>query len=83
MHKNTVLRDRLLPTSHEFFDDNKWYFHVDGAPCYRVKVVKTYLSENEIQPLLWWPGQFPDINSIENLWHRVKKLKNDTTNYLQ
>ena len=46
-------------------------FMQDGAPCHRSKVAKNFLDSNNIN-LLEWPGNSPDLNSIENLWTKMK-----------
>ena len=43
----------------------------DGAPAHRTKLVKKLLSEENI-PTLEWPGNSPDLNSIENAWNVMK-----------
>ena len=46
-------------------------FMHDGAPCHRAKSVKSFLREKNID-FLDWPGNSPDLNPIENLWHVMK-----------
>ena len=46
-------------------------FTHDGAPCYRFKVAKNFLNNNNIE-LLGWPKSGPDFNPIENLWTNRK-----------
>ena len=44
----------------------------DGAPAHRRKLVKKWLSEENI-PTLEWPGNSPNLNPIENAWNVMKK----------
>jgi transposase len=59
-----------IPTAME--DLNTSIFMQDGAPCHTSKIVKNWLHEAKIE-LLDWPGNSPDLNPIENLWHIIKK----------
>ena len=47
-------------------------FQHDGAPCHQAKIVKRWLSDENI-PVLNWPGQSPDLNPIENAWMVIKR----------
>ena len=69
----TVLQTTLIPQIREWFPNGeKIVFMQDGAPCHTAKSIKTFLANESIE-LLDWPGNFPDMNSIENLWELVKR----------
>ena len=44
----------------------------DLAPCHNSKSTRTYLKCNEI-PILKWPWNLPEMNSIENVWNIMTK----------
>ena len=44
----------------------------DLVPCNNYKRTRTCLECNEI-PILKWPGNSPEMNSIENVWNIMKK----------
>ena len=44
----------------------------DSAPCHKARKVTRYLEQKQIN-ILEWPGNSPDLNPIENCWHRMKK----------
>ncbi|KAF2366161.1 Lethal giant larvaeue 2 [Trinorchestia longiramus] len=46
-------------------------FMHDGGPCYRARIVSSYLAEKNIQ-VVEWPGNSPDLNPIENMWSVMK-----------
>ena len=46
-------------------------FMHDSAPCHKAKSVKNFLQEKKVD-ILDWPGNSPDPNPIENLWHVMK-----------
>lgn len=48
-------------------------FMQDGAPSHRDGRTKEWLRDHNI-PLLFHPPSSPDLNPIEPVWHKVKKI---------
>jgi len=55
-------------------------FMQDNAPCHTSRVAKAWFEDKGIE-VLDWPGNSPDLNPIENLWHiaKMKLQKMDTS----
>jgi len=69
-----VLEPKLLPSVCDTFGDGaEFIFQQDGAPCHTARQCKKWFQDNNTE-LLTWPGNSPDLNPIENLWSRLKKV---------
>jgi hypothetical protein len=44
----------------------------DSAPCHTARIVKKWFADNNVQLLLNWPPNSPDLNVIENCWQLMK-----------
>ncbi|GFU45491.1 transposable element Tcb2 transposase [Trichonephila clavipes] len=68
-----VLQNRWIPQLEEWFPNGESYiFMQDGAPCHTARSIKAFLAEQNIL-LLDWPGNSPDMNTIDNAWELMKK----------
>ncbi|GFV34257.1 uncharacterized protein TNCV_991781 [Trichonephila clavipes] len=68
-----VLQNRLIPQLEEWFPNGEPnIFMQEGAPCHTSRSVEAFLAEQDI-PLLDWPGNSPDMNTIENVWELMKR----------
>ncbi|CAK1589275.1 unnamed protein product [Parnassius mnemosyne] len=70
-YKN-ILEEVMLPYAEESLPV-VWPFQHDHDPKHTAKVVKEFLRSQSVA-VLDWPPYSPDINPIENLWFRVKKI---------
>ena len=66
-----ILETHLLPTPQSCFPDDDGIFQQDLATCHTSKKLQKIFEEAEIN-VLEWPGNFPDLNLIENLWTIVE-----------
>jgi transposase len=64
-----ILREKLRPALEA---QGASVFQQDNAPCHAARLAKAFFQENGIE-VLEWPGNSPDLNPIENLWHIMKK----------
>ena len=48
-------------------------FMQDSAPCHVSKMMKAWFAASSVD-VLEWVGSSPDLNPIENLWQRLKRM---------
>lgn len=69
-----ILEPKLLTSARDLFGQRgDFVFQQDGAPCHTAKKCIKWFKDKGVK-VLNWPGNSPDLNPIENLWARLKKL---------
>ncbi|GFT83171.1 transposable element Tcb2 transposase [Trichonephila clavipes] len=73
MIRQDQYKNLLIPQLEEWFSNGESYiFMQDGAPCHTARSIKAFLAEQNVL-LLDWPGNSPDMNTIENVWELMKR----------
>ncbi len=63
----------MLPSADKLYGDADFIFQQDLAPAHTAKGTKSWFNNHGVTVLDW-----PDLNSIENLWGIVKRKMRDT-----
>ena len=66
-----ILENALIPTTHLLGIPRGWILQQDNAMCHTCRLVKEWFDEEQITGMNQ-PAQSLDLNSIENLWVRIK-----------
>ena len=54
------------------FPDDNYVLQDDNAPVHRARVVNEYMEETDLHEWHRTASPIPDLNIIENVWHKIK-----------
>ena len=67
-----ILETGLLPSIEKLGISQNIILQQDNAPAHTAKVTKKGLANNSID-VMFWPGQSPNLNPMENIWSIISR----------
>jgi len=64
------MQEVIIPEGKRLIGDD-FILQQDNAPIHTAKIVKKFITDSNIQYLVW-PPQSPDLSPIENVWAWLK-----------
>ena len=77
---HNLLENEVFPLLNEKFPMG-YLFQQDNAPCHTAKVIKQLFQSRETD-VLPWPPYSPDLSPIENIFHMLKNLVYDGSQFV-